>query len=285
MTTEARLHTANDAHYYTKTGEPCYEIAKAKGDGMRAPTIADARKLNLLPSVTTILKIFPRPDLLSWQIEQSVLAVLTTPRKIDPATGTLEADDVFVRRVLKVEEIQNQERDLARKKGIAIHAAIEAYFTGQEVDAEIRPWVQPAIERICQYGELVCAEKILVGDDYAGRTDIILKSPQCFWLLDAKASKTLPDPKKGAWKEHQIQAAAYAAAFHKKISQCQCGDNPSHPDIEASPIRTANVYISTVEAGKHVVCEHDPDWQKTYNSGFVPCLRLWQYLNSYITQP
>lgn len=265
MNTAARVFTAANAHYYTKAGEPCYEIPKAKGDGMRAPTIADARKLSLLPSVTTILRVLPKPELQTWLIEQAVLAVLTTPRLPN------EPDDAFVHRVLHVEEVQNQERDLARDKGIAIHDAIECYFTGQPVAEDLKPWVMPAIETLCNYGELVCAEKILLGDGYAGRTDLILEGKEGFWIWDAKGAKTLPDPKKGAWKEHVLQASAYAAAFHRLLAQ---GNGPP-------TIRTANIYISSVEPGTFIICEHDGDWQRAYNSGFVPALRLWSYLNSY----
>ncbi len=36
-------------HWYDKDGNAVFEVAKAKGGGMRATTIADARKLNLYP--------------------------------------------------------------------------------------------------------------------------------------------------------------------------------------------------------------------------------------------
>lgn len=268
MTTNARIYSEKACHYYTGKGEPCYEIPKADGKGMRAPTITDARKLSLLPSVTTILRVLPKPELQNWLIEQAVLAVLTTPRKAG------EADDDFVHRVLHVEKVQDQERDLARDKGIAIHAGIEAYFTGQDVDPDIRLWVQPAIESLCKYGDLVCAERILVGDGYAGRTDLILEGKENWWIWDTKATKTLPDPKKGAWIEHQLQNSAYAAAFQKLLGVMEL-------HRAAKPIRTANIYISSIEVGNFVICEHDPDWQKSFNSGFLPALRLWSFLNNY----
>ena len=70
--TAARVATLESSHWYdSATGEPRHEIPKAKGDGMRKPTIADARKLKLLPSVTSILKVIDKPALTTWKIEQA----------------------------------------------------------------------------------------------------------------------------------------------------------------------------------------------------------------------
>ncbi len=50
-------------HWYDRDGKAVFEVPKAKGDGMRATTIADARKLNLYPSVTTVLSVIAKPSL------------------------------------------------------------------------------------------------------------------------------------------------------------------------------------------------------------------------------
>ena len=42
------------SHWYDLDGQPCHEVPRAKGDGMRPTTLADARKLHLLPSVTNV---------------------------------------------------------------------------------------------------------------------------------------------------------------------------------------------------------------------------------------
>lgn len=284
MTTVARTHSTNDAHYYHPDGSPCYELPKRDGKGMKVPTLADAKKLGLRPSVTTILKILPKPELERWKEEQSCLAVLTSPANPDECGpkcdkcghSPLTHVDAFVHRILHVEEVQHQERDTARDRGIAIHDACERWFSGQDIEPDLRAWVEPAVKGVGSYGEYVSSEKILVGDGFAGKTDLMLEGPACWWLWDWKVTKTLPDPKKGAWTEHRIQLAAYAAAFHKLIV-------PAQPIIEnLKPIRTANCYISSVESGKFVICEHDPDWQRTYQSLFLPAMKLWQGLNGYV---
>jgi hypothetical protein len=264
MTTIARTFSEATARWYYIDGKPCYELAKKDGSGMKAPTLADARKLNLVPSVTTILKVLDKPALNDWKVEQGVLAVMTTPQK--PGEST----DEFIYRVLHVERVQDQEGAAARDKGTEIHAALEAYFQGQEYDPEWAPWILPAAEAIHAKGERVTTEKTLVGDGYAGRCDLIQETTDAWLVWDFKSAKTLPDPKKGAWTEHKLQLAAYASAFQTAGI--------------VKPIRTANCYISTIEQGKFVICENDPDWQKVYNQGFKPLVQYWSWLNSYRAQ-
>ena len=57
-------------HWYDRTGAAVFEVPKAKGGGMRATTIADARKLGLYPSVTTVLGVLDKPQLTDWKLSQ-----------------------------------------------------------------------------------------------------------------------------------------------------------------------------------------------------------------------
>ena len=81
---------------------------------MRKTTLADARKLGLVPSVTTILKVLAAPALESWKIEQACLALLTSPRQAD------ERDDAFVKRILQTDRVQDQEAAAAAERGTEI---------------------------------------------------------------------------------------------------------------------------------------------------------------------
>lgn len=270
MTTNARPTTRNDAHWYNPDGSPCFEIPKADGKGTRSPTIADARKFGLLPSVTTILKVINKPELINWIVEQAVLAVLTSPRR----NG--ETLDDFVHRVLHVEKVQEKERESAADRGRAIHDACEAYFTGQEVDSEIRPWIEPAVKEITNAGgNLVCAERNIVGEGYAGRLDLVWETPEVWQVWDFKHTKKLPE--KGAWNEHVLQCSAYAAALERMLA--------SAGTPVAKPIRTANCYISSVEQGKFVCHYHDPDWPDSYRRGFYSFYKGWCYLNNFYPAP
>lgn len=235
---------------------------------MRKTTIADARKLNLLPSVTTILGILEKPALTLYKVEQGALAVLTTPRNEG------EELDAFVYRVLHSERQQEQEAAIARGKGTEIHAAFEAYFSGQPVAPEIDPWVRPAINALIAFGEMASSEVILVGNGYAGRTDLIQNCEGCWRIWDFKSTRRLPDPNKGgAYAEHRLQLSAYAKGWSDKLVLGGA--------TQQKPILCGNVYVSTEKQGEFVICEHEEAWEETFDKGFRPLLEHWIWANGY----
>lgn len=252
------------SHYYTMAGEPMHFIEKKDGTGLRPTTLADARKLNLLPSVTTVLKTLARPALIDWIVRENVLAAVTTPR-LDGET----LDD-FVKRIM--ERDAKSESEAAKDRGTELHAALELLFQGREAEVtpETLPWVLPAFQAISARGKTVAVEQVVVGDGYAGRLDLRQEAPDgTQWLWDWKTTKKLPDPKKGAWSEHRLQASAYACAFFE-------GRAPG-----LWQICTGNVYISTTEQGAFVICEHGP-WTDTYLNGFRPIVTHWQWSTGYV---
>lgn len=263
-TTAARTTNPEGGHWYTVDGQPAYEVAAKSGE-MRPTTLRDARKLNLLPSVTTILKILHKQGLQDWLIEQAVLAALTTPR-LDG-----EELDAFVNRVLHTERVQDQESQRAKDRGTEIHNGIETVLQGGQIAAELEPWVMPVTSYLMSRGTVVATEKILVGDGYAGRVDLIQNIGTDTWIWDFKTTKKLPKSDK-AWDEHVLQLGAYAAAHDRGVKW-------NHRNI-----RTGNIYISTLEPGEFAVCEHDPEtlhWGDVYWKGFKPILEFWQWSNRY----
>lgn len=257
MNTSARTTSPDGSHYYYPDGKPCYEVPYADPrKGNRPTTLADARKLGLLPSVTTILRSLHKQALVDWLVEQACLAVLTSPRKEG------EDLDAFVHRVLHVERVQDQESEAAKDRGTLIHNAMEAAFSGKPETGELWPWIEKPFVDLGKRGKTIGVEIIVCGNGYGGKIDLAQETDHEVWLWDYKTTKKLP--KGEAWPEHQLQLAAYAAAWAR-------GDKR---------IRTGNVYISTVDQGSFCVCEHD-DWQATYEQGFMPLVRVWQWLNSY----
>lgn len=260
-----------NGHWYKPDGTAMHWIAKKDGSGDRPTTLADAKKLGLFPSVTSILKILNKPALQDWITRQAVMAVVTAP----DAPG--EALDAKITRILEIDRQQNEEATIAADLGTQIHSALEKFFDGQEIiDMGIKPWIMPAAQAVlAKYGKPIATERILVGDGYAGKTDLLLEAPECYWLLDFKSTKKLPDPMKGgAWMEHRLQLSAYAAALDRE-------HNDQAPT--SKPIRTANIYISTQIEGRFAICEHEADWQQTYTQGFQPLLTHWQWSNKYWT--
>lgn len=242
-------------HYYHQDGTPAHFQPCKTREGNRPTTIADARKLGLYPSVTTILKVLNAPALTKWLINNAVQAALTTPRQDG------EELDAFVARIMAQDA--EEEAKKARDRGTLIHDCLDLYMGGQaiRVAADLLPWLEPAAKHVQTLGAVAATEIVLVGEGYAGKADIILDCGDSELILDYKTSGTLPT--KASWPEHQIQLAAYAEAR-----------------FENKPVRTGNLYISTKECGRFAYFEN-PDWQHVYQDAFEPCFRLWKFLNNY----
>lgn len=257
MTT--RLTTEESSHWYYPDGRPCYEVPRANGNGTRPTTISDARKLNLVPSVTTILKAAAKPGLVNWQILQAVYAVMN-----DPGKEGETLDDKVVR-VLQEERQQDQERQQAADRGTQLHASLEAMLKGEPVPDADFPWIFPAfahLKTMCP--KTLETEFVVIGQGYAGRVDFAGHSPESMWLVDFKTAKKLP--KERSWPEHRLQLSAYAEAFmYERV---------------ALPLSVANLYISTTDQGAFAWHENH-DWPIDFRCGFFPLLQYWKWLNSY----
>ena len=113
-------------HWYTLDGKPMYSII-GKNKKERSTTLRDARKLNLVPSVTTILDVAAKPGLVNWQINQGIHAALTLDRQVD------ESDEQFLYRVRQDSKEQGLK---AAEQGTKIHGDINMGFAGKK-DSEV----------------------------------------------------------------------------------------------------------------------------------------------------
>lgn len=244
--------------YFPVTGEPAHFQPCKTREGTRPTTLADAKRLGLLPSVSSILRVLDKPALRDWLIRQAVHAVVTAPDI--PGEGI----DAKLVRVLESERQQDQESDRARDLGADVHAAIESALAGQFYEPEFAPFVKAALDEVAKLGTVKASEKILVHPlGFAGKTDLIMQS-NVTTVLDFKTCKNLPT--KGAWKEHVLQVSAYTDAV-----------NVSH----AAPLvlNSAVLYISTTEPGK-VMLYTDEDWQDAFEV-FKSVFQVWKWMNGY----
>lgn len=225
--------TAN-SHWYSRLGVPTYEVpyADAKKAGeFRSTTLKDARVMDLLPSVTNILDVKSKPNLVAWKVEMGIIAALTTPH---PEGMSL---DDFAKHV--AEEAGSVARTAA-DFGTRVHQSIEDYLVNREVttDSEIIPyfnnWLEWAIQNLDLDGT-VFSEKVVVGDGYAGRADLkcrpLAGSPfasalmaaghnvEDFGIIDFKTRKWVIQPPGGKkqtaapyYDEDGAQLAAYVSA-------------------------------------------------------------------------
>lgn len=247
-----------DSHWYTPKGEPCYEIEKVKG-GMRPTTLRDARKLGLLPSVTTVFNIMAKPGLDQWKINKAIQAAKEVQQ------GEDESDDYYLKRVV---EASRREVKEAAELGTKIHDAIEHAIDGASVASDLAVYVDPVLKILKEKGfqttmqEETCVNRV---HGYAGRVDFIgIKSGQRF-VIDFKTRKTKAGEVLKPYEFQPMQIAAYAVAHFGNLKDCY----------------GANIYISTTEPGRVESITYDAERLQEEFDAFVSMLNLWRYLNGY----
>jgi hypothetical protein len=258
VTLQTKIHSAESGHWYQLDGTPAYTL-KGKNGKERNTTLADARKLGLVPSVTTILGVAAKPQLEIWKLNQLLRAQLLNPR--------LEGEDqeVYAKRVVEAsQQISREAADL----GTAIHADIERLFTGERVREHEQSAiaVQNLLHRLTGLREGWIAEASFACDmGYGGRID--LYHPQG-WIVDVKSKDfTGPDGVK-AYEENGMQLVAYREGI------------PMGPET-----RLINVFVSRTVPG--LVTHHEWQTGETTRlwSMFRSLLSYWQLSKQYAPFP
>jgi hypothetical protein len=118
LTTPA-IRASESNHWYTRDGVPQYTVPSKKDGSPRATTLRDARTMNLVPSVTTVLNVAAKPALLAWLQQQVLLAALTLPRRPD------EPEKEYIDRIINDSKEQGRS---AADAGTDIHASIQGFY-------------------------------------------------------------------------------------------------------------------------------------------------------------
>lgn len=213
MTTETTPLPAESTHFYFKDGRPCYEVPRAKGDGMRPTTIADARKLDLVPSYSEIAKVAAKPGLIAWYADHLLDSALTLPI----IEGEL-ADD-RKKRIIADADAKSQK---ARDKGTQLHAAIEAFIRGDQPESEFALHCVAVSEVLRDMGILLVgnAEHSFASPlGYGGKIDFHNDEPL---IIDFKTKERIDDKKQLAWPEHIQQLAAYGFGLWFDVPRFRC---------------------------------------------------------------
>lgn len=247
------------SHWYTHDGESCHTIKRADGDGERAVTVADARKLKLLPSVTNVLGVLHKPQLETHKIAAAVKAAMANPKQAD------ESDEYYIKRII---DASKEDVRGAADLGTRIHDAIDKMIGGEGYDQELSQFVEPVRATIAENKwNIHTREVVLVnsGEGYAGRVDAIFDSPSGFGIIDFKTRKTKAGQKCTPYDGQAEQLAAYARAHYGK---------------DASEIASLiNIYISTTEPGRVEVYEH-PESMNYWRQFKAACV-IWRGMKHY----
>lgn len=251
------------SHWYLRNGQPFHEVEKKDGTGKRPVTLADARKVLALPSVTNVLGIIAKPGLESWKVEQGIMAALTLPRQAD------EPLDAFARRVVADMSAQVEK---AAEFGTAIHGACELYAAEKVLpeDPALAPflegwraWFDTQVERV------ECLERVVVSGalGYAGRVDMIAKLRGIGWaVVDFKTQKVRRGPRgegrPAFYESWPLQLAAYRQAWletsGKEVAALasvvidSSAPGPVHVRVWEEPVEQFELFCLALELWKAV---------------------------------
>ena len=253
------------SHWYLRDGRPFHEIAKKDGSGNRPVTLADARKVFALPSVTNVLGVLAKPRLDAWKIEQGIMAALTLPRQAE------EPLDAFAHRVV---EDMGAQVEKAADFGTAIHNACEVYALNKQLPQDIRllnfledwvRWFDSNVERVASI------EQVFVHHEhgYAGRVDMVALLRGIGWcVVDFKTQKVKRSAKGEAkpafYETWPLQLGAYRQA------------------ILASGAKDVKGIVSVVVDSAQPGPVHVKQWTGVdYFGSFLAALELWKYVKNY----
>lgn len=236
-------------HWYTRDGEPAYTIEGKSGK--RATTLRDAKKLGLLPSVTTVLNVAAKPGLQVWLQHQAILAALTLPRQDN------ESEEDWLDRVVKDSKETGRK---AAQRGTDIHDVIETFYEGALLEAvpEYVRKVETTLNNAFGKNCLWLPEKSFSHDlGYAGKVDLHCKAYVGFdgVVVDVKTKEGSLE-KVTPYFDNLMQLAAYREG------------------LGLPKARTANLYIST--NGDVKLIEHSEEDIQDALKCFFHLLRFYQ---------
>jgi hypothetical protein len=244
-------HASESQHWYARTGQPAYTV-KSRDGSDRPATLRDARKIGLVPGVSTILGCCDKPGLTHWKIEQAILSALTLPR-VDGETS-----DAFIARV------KHDAKETARKaaeRGTGIHAAIQGFYEGEGIKLGYEDHIRGAVAAVAGWavGGWKAEQSFAHPLGFGGKVD--LHGVNATHLLDFKSKEFGPDTRLETWPEQHMQLAAYREGLGMGMARC------------------AIVYVSATVPGLSKLIEVSEDDLSQGWECFVYLLGFWQARN------
>jgi len=243
-------------HWYTADRQPMHEV-EGKNGNMRSTTIRDARKLNLFPSVTTIIGMLDKPGLNQWIQTQIARATIDNP---------IQKGEKFDDWVSRIKKLGKEQGDRTAKIGTEIHDAIEQRWNNSVAFNKYFHIAEAVVNKIILYCETdeFEPEQIVIGDGYGGKVDLHNDD----FVIDYK-TKDIDDtkwaklqsksPLKMAYDEECMQLSAYRAA------------------LPPGATRMLNVFVDRTIPGRIYIYEHTENMY-----GQFQCLvDYWQRAKKY----
>lgn len=246
---------SESGHWYDRAGNPAYTIISKNGRE-RPTTLADARKLNLAPSVSAILGVIDKPQLTEWIKKQIAFTCHSTP--------LFDGEDceAYASRILKL----YREEGVAKKAldaGSDIHACIEKRLRGEPFDEAYTAHVNGAIEVLetwCGCDGISIEKSFSHPLGYGGKCD--LHKPG--FLADYKGKDFDETWVPAIYENHWMQLAAYREGFKQPHARC------------------AIIYVSRSVPGLSRLVEVPQEDLEHGWELFKALLKVWQLKNRYI---
>lgn len=261
----------DSSHWYDRLGNPAYTVPymDPKRAGESKPTsLADAKRLGLLPSVTTVLKAkAPSYGLQKYQYNRIVEACW------EHRLSNLELEQW---RGMVLEDASSPMR-AAADEGSQYHLVVESIVKNEDLpDYELtipvefftsfaRWWKDSGL--VCDHTEVSFAHPL----GYGGRIDLIGHDRDGNdVILDWKTQDTKPDRPAGFYRDSfPIQLRAYAEGYASR----------SGKDLTCP--RLISVVLSRSEPGRIEMMEWPSEEHGTYWRAFLGLFDWWKYENNY----
>ncbi len=264
-------------HAYDLEGKPHHFVkTKKRAKNPTRPTRAsDLKENGWVPSVTTITSVLDQDWLTAHKCRQVAKACIASR----PRGG--EDENIYATRIARS---VLEEAGEAAKIGDAIHAALEAHYTGERVPDTLTLYnglelpamdvIGPAIDLIDKEGIVVQRNEYVTVNPklgYAGTVDMLCRKDGAPMLGDFKSKKT----KKGVAIPANDLYACQLAAYYDSEFPCCIGSLPLHREESLA----FNLYISTTEPGRVEIVYYTAEHLTKAFEAFKHMLFLWKWSN------
>lgn len=281
------------AHWYRPDGTSCHTVPNKSKPGETRPTsLTDARKLGLLPSVTTILDLLDKPQLTDWKMEQVSaewhrrIQVLQNSSPLDTNAGVQHlASMPFEELNASIMERAFQQVEDAADAGKLIHGAAELVLSGRDYDQDELVFLPELKERFKMSTFITPIQAFVKEHDihptghevkivnlahgYAGTGDLPMSCRKGIGFGDWKTRKTKPGKPVKAYDHQVMQIGAYHGGHYSVV--------PRPGDFIAG----FNLFISTTEPGRVEGVWYSSEEVAAGYEAFTHMAALWRFLKGY----